>query len=482
MLADVQLERATERILGLARQRSRRLGRPILVSWTRPAALADTISFFESPELEAPDYEPAPTATGPISPTAPRRVLWLRPDSEEGFVGVGCAALIEGRGSERFEQVGEAWRKLLADALIGDADDLPDAAGWHPGPMLLGGFSFDPQRPSTALWEAFPDARFVLPERMLSARHGASWVTTNVLVDALDSSEATLGEPSELLPTRTAASTRPLDAREWQQLVGTVAAGIGDGQLGVDKVVLARAHQVGCELPIDPATALRKLADAYPTCTVFAVDHGEATFLGATPERLIGLERGEASTMALAASIGRGATPAEDDALATRLLTDPKERREHEVVVDTLRADLARDGLCFSVVADPEPRIRRLANLQHLLTSIRAQVRPGTTVLDLVERLHPSPAVGGFPRERALELLREREALDRGWYAAPVGWIDRHRDGEFVVALRSALVHRESATLFAGCGIVADSNPAAEYAEWQWKLRPMLAALGCPAR
>ena len=147
------------------------------------------------------------------------------------------------------------------------------------------------------------------------------------------------------------------------------------------------------------------------------------------------------------------------------------------MVVSALRDGLSADGLCTTVVADAGPRIRKLANVQHLFTPVHAQVAPGRTVLDLVERLHPTPAVGGHPTPRAMQLLREVESLDRGWYAAPLGWIDANGDGEFVVGIRSALLRGDQATLFAGCGIMADSDADRELAESEWKLRVMRQAL-----
>jgi isochorismate synthase len=180
--------------------------------------------------------------------------------------------------------------------------------------------------------------------------------------------------------------------------------------------------------------------------------------------------------MALAGSAPRGRTREEDAHIADQLLRDPKERAEHAVVVDALRDGLRE--LCTRVVADAQPRVQALSNVQHLLTRVRGEVRPGDGILDFVGRLHPTPAVGGFPTPRALELIRNLEALDRGWYAGPIGWVDARGEGEFVVALRSALLRGQTATLFAGCGIVANSDPSAEYAEWGWKVRPMLAALG----
>ena len=410
--------------------------RPRLVSTTRPSPLVDPIAVF-------------------TNASTPRRALWLRPDTRQAFVGIGAAHTLEAHGPDRLASIVDQWHALL---------DSTDASG-PLGPRLLGGFSFDPRRPRTALWRDFPDARFVLPERALTVSDGAAWLTTN-----------RVAEPEAEVAAHVDAAEPFLDGPAWQQLVGRVASGIRDGSLGVDKLVLARA-QAMTPLSFDVASVIRGLAEAYPTCTIFAIQHGGATFVGATPERLVALHNGTASTMALAASVSRGATPEDDQRLADQLLRNPKERAEHAVVVRVLRDALASDGLCSTVVADAEPRIRKLANVQHLFTPIRGQVAPGRSVLDLVERLHPSPAVGGHPTALAQQHLRALEGLDRGWYAAPLGWIDAHGEGEFVVGIRSALLCDGHATLFAGCGIMGDSDPAAELAESEWKLRAMREAL-----
>jgi isochorismate synthase len=435
-----------------ALRRARHLGRPVLASWTRPASASDAIEFF----AQAAGVED--------------RLLWLRPSSGEALVGIGSARALTGHGIDRFKQVSHAWQKLLGDAV--SEDGFAQAGG---GPLLLGGFSFDPLRQSSTLWDGFPCARMVLPERMLAQRRGSAWLTTNVVIDPEPASQAAVSDP----PKEPDEAPPMLSPRAWTALVGSVARGIRHGQLGLEKVVLARAEQLEADQAVDPAIVLRNLTAAYPGCTVFAVGHREACFLGATPERLISLHGGSASTMALAGSIARGATPREDQQLADRLLRDPKERAEHAVVVGALRDGLAQ--VCTRIVADAEPRVHKLQNVQHLLTPLRGQVTAGRGVLDLVERLHPTPAVGGFPRQPALELIRAFEGLDRGWYAGPIGWLNRDGEGDFVVGLRSALVRGASATLFAGCGIVADSNAAAEYTESGWKLRPMRAALGVDA-
>ena len=390
------------------------------------------------------------------SADAEYRGVWLRPARGEALVAIGSAYHLVGHGGTRFEQVQAAWRDLTADA---------DARQGQRGPIVFGGFSFDPLNARTELWSTFADADLVLPERLFTLRGGSAWLTRN----------AVLGPTAPHTMSRAGTTTeRTLpDARAWQALVGSVAAGIRTRRLGVDKVVLARSKQVTVRRPLE--AVLRHLTASYPTCTVFAVATTDACFVGATPERLVAVRRGMASTVALAGSTPRGATLAEDDALAARLLADPKERTEHAVVVAALSEAMAQT--CTRAAAAVEPRVYRLPNLQHLLTPIHGQVAAGRGVLDLVARLHPTPALGGYPRERALELIRECEGLDRGWYAGPIGWMDAAGQGEFVVGLRSALLRGDTATLFAGCGIVADSDPTREAAEWGWKLRPMLAAL-----
>ena len=426
--------------LAEAAVRARRLGRPVLTSRARPTSVRDPIEVFAA-------------AAG-----AGERGLWLRPNANEAIVSIGSARSLVGSGAQRVQQVASAWRELLADAAI--------EAG-SPGPLLFGGFSFDPSRPGSRVWTGFPHARMVVPERVFTLRGGVARLTTNAVVGA--EPHAT---PEDELGT--AEAPPPLGAGAWRALVGRVAGGMRRGDLGVSKVVLARARQVRVRRSIEDA--VRDLATRYPECTVFAVGRGDACFLGATPERLISLRDGTASTMALAGSAPRGQTPADDERLAQLLLSSPKERAEHAVVATALRDGLER--VCTSIVADSRPAVHKLANVQHLLTRVRGHVAAGRSVLDLLEHLHPTPAVAGHPRAAALDFIRRHEALDRGWYAAPVGWMDARGEGEFVVGLRSALVRGETATLFAGCGIVADSDPAAEVAEWGWKLRPMLGALG----
>jgi isochorismate synthase len=313
----------------------------------------------------------------------------------------------------------------------------------------------------------------VLPEACLVQHGGSAWLTTNELFE--EPSRPATARPNPASPAQLKPELPTLSRAAWQSLVESTAASIRAGEAGLRKVVLARAQQVRSEQPFDVPSALRWLAEAYPTCTIFAFGDAERTFLGASPERLVNVHNGLASSMALAGTIRRGESEAEDAALACQLLQDPKERSEHAFVVDALRDSFS--GLCTRVIVDGEPRVERFPNVQHLLTRVHGQVRGGVGALDLVQAVHPTPAMGGSPRAAALERIRDRERLDRGWYSGAFGWLDARGDGEFVVAIRSALVTSRTATLFAGCGIVADSDAPAEYAESELKLRPMLAAL-----
>jgi len=420
--------------------------------------------------------------------TAPERFYWERPADDVAFAGVGAAWAVE---SASPTVSGRAWRALLEGGIIDAAAEGAgrDAADSMAGPLLVGGFAFDPSRPATTLWEGYPDGRLVLPRLTLVTRGATSIVTLNALTSGGDGedTERMIRDAEELLAYTAGARTVSAFVRHdalcvddvipraaWEALVADGARACRDGALR--KVVLARAARARSRETLDTVAALRYARDAYPNAYTFAVAHGDGAFIGATPERLARLHDGLADVSCLAGSSARGATPDEDQTRGAALLSSAKDRAEHAVVVDAVRDALA--GVCPDLSVSAAPRLLRLPNVQHLYTPVTGRATAGTDVLDLVARLHPTPAVGGQPRAPALDYIRAREGLDRGWYAAPVGWLDRHGEGEFVVALRSALVRGDEATLFAGCGIVADSCPAAEYDETRLKLRPMLAALG----
>jgi isochorismate synthase len=208
---------------------------------------------------------------------------------------------------------------------------------------------------------------------------------------------------------------------------------------------------------------------------VFAVGRGDATFVAASPELLVRREGQRASTVALAGSARRSADPSVDRHLGEQLLGNAKDRHENAIVARRIASALRPHALWVS--AAPEPALVRVANIQHLATPMRAQLVSPLGGIELAEILHPTPAVGGEPNEIAARLIPALEGLDRGWYAGPVGWTDAAGDGEFCVALRCALLRRRKAHLYAGCGIVRDSDPSAELAEAELKLAALLPLL-----
>jgi isochorismate synthase len=453
------------RLCETAHEAARRHGRPILASLTDDAPEIDPLAFYAA----TASYDD--------------RALWFQLSADFALAAAGAVQTIAGDGPGRFDDVRGAWRALLADAQI-------EGAG---GPCLLGGFAFDPERPSEGQWHGFGDARFVLPRITLSRDASGCRITLNALLwpesDPLAESRVLADELDRLAGQLTAGrapvqspdeieTAEVIPAAEWQAIVAGASAAIRGGDLR--KVVLAREIRLRSERAFDVDAVLERLVRAYPTCSVFAISQGRRTFLGATPERLVRFAGGELRTACLAGSERRGATVEEDRQLGEGLLLSPKNREEHAVVVRVLRESLS--GLCDELIRPDAPELLRVSNVHHLYTPVTARPRAGVGLLDAVERLHPTPAVGGDPRQAALAYIRAQERLDRGWYAAPVGWLGHDGAGEFAVALRSALVDGTQASLFAGCGIMGDSDPAREYTESWLKFRPMLAALGGAAR
>lgn len=450
------------RLVRAAQQQAARTSRPVLATWAEPGPDLDIVDAF------ARALRSVPIGERHLS-------LWLQPSPGDAYLGIGAAHTLTARGDERFATIGGAWRNLVAEAVCSGAEH-------DGGPRLLGGFRFDVQGVRSRIWTGFEDAVLTVPERMISVHGERAWVRTALLAGSTDVDGRQPLSMTATCPDDDRDDGQGLSESAWCDLVGDTAQAIRAGSAGVRKVVLARAETVRAGLStdeeIDLVASVRRLAALYPTCTIFAFVRGDACFLGATPERLVGVHAGVASTMALAGSAPRGASAAEDADLVRRLLADPKERHEHALVVEAIRADLEASGAVTRVVTDAEPRVHRLPNVQHLLTRVQTGLREGASVLDLVARLHPTPAVGGTPRPAALALIRERERLDRGWYAGPVGFVDAAGQGEFAVAIRSALVRGQTATLFGGCGVVDASQPRAELAESTWKMRAMREALG----
>lgn len=415
------------------------------------------------------------------------RAYWAQADNSLTLVGVGSAHAMDLVEPSRFRQAASGWRDLLAHALYGDPRVLPGV-----GPLLMGGFAFDPNRVPSALWQGFPAGRFVLPKLLFTRTRDSFWLSRNLVVHAdsdlemetflLDAllSEIIEDDPpqaSSLSLTREPShiqSREPVTAQAWQDIVAEAVQTIRRGEL--EKVVVARALELQSSQPFDPVSALEYFSTNAPGTYQFAFAHDQTCFLGATPEQLVRVRDGQLRTMGVAGSVPRGETPQEDKQFGDELLASAKDRSEQEIVVRGMKQVLG--DTCAELTISDTPALLKLRSIQHLVTRFQGTLANGYTVLDLVERLHPTPAVGGLPRSEALQWLVEHERLDRGWYAGAVGWMDQNFQGEFAVAIRSALLQENRATILAGCGIVADSDPAREYAESALKMKPMLAALG----
>jgi salicylate biosynthesis isochorismate synthase/menaquinone-specific isochorismate synthase len=320
----------------------------------------------------------------------------------------------------------------------------------------------------------------------LVRRDGQGWMTVNadvaaddtledvlrrveLRVGSLRSTELPLIDPH---PAGRYEVVSPMPPAHYEEAVARAVQRISAGEF--EKVVLAREVDVHAPVPHDPAAVLGLLREAFSTSFVYAVGREDATFIGATPELLVRREGQRVTTVALAGSTRRSADPAVDDHLGEGLLRSDKDRRENEIVARRIASALRPWSVW--VTSAPEPVLAKVANIQHLATPIRAQLKAPVSAIELVSRLHPTPAVGAEPAS-ALAVIPALEGLDRGWYAGPVGWTDSSGDGEFCVALRCALVRERTARCYAGCGIVRDSDPAAELAESEIKLAVMLPAL-----
>jgi salicylate biosynthesis isochorismate synthase/menaquinone-specific isochorismate synthase len=264
-----------------------------------------------------------------------------------------------------------------------------------------------------------------------------------------------------------------LSAAHYESAVEGAIEAIREGR--ISKVVLAREVIVEREADHDPAAVFAVLREAFPSCFNYAIGRGDSTFLGASPELLVRREGSRAATIALAGSAPRSADPSVDDHIGERLLRSDKDRREQAIVTDRIVASLDPHSVWVTPAA--EPSVAKVANIQHLATPIRAQLRDAVSVVELLGALHPTPAVGGEPWTEAQTVMDETEGMDRGWYAAPIGWTDGSEDGEFCVALRGALLKGSQARCYAGVGVVEGSDPASELAETELKLQAVLPVL-----
>ncbi len=414
------------------------------------------------------------------------RSYWENRNSRLAFAGAGTAVELMAWGGERFQKIAREARELYARAHIVGGDPP-----WT-GPRLYGGFSFRGDFTPDNTWSIYAPAHFVLPHYQLVSIDGATWLTINTQIPPEEDPEALVSDLQVALREKIRqlqvagrglsihrqsplqSAHYPMSFDMWRAMIRQATERIHAGEL--NKVVLARAAELRFEERVRLMPILCHLARDYADCYRFLFEpRPRFAFYGASPELLASVRGKRIETMGLAGSIGRGSAREDDLRLSGELLRSHKNRQEHSIVADKIRDRLL--PLTESLEIAP-PGLLKLKNIQHLHSPIRGRLKRETGILALVETLHPTPALGGDPRERAMRLIRDLEPIPRGWYGAPVGWIDANLDGQFTVAIRSAVAQESRAWIYAGAGIVAESQPESEWEETALKFRPMLEAHG----
>jgi menaquinone-specific isochorismate synthase len=464
-LVTIQETELKERGL-LAVSTAQRLGRPILISEVHKMDSIDPLSFFNSGTERY----------------LGERFYWKDPNEEIILIGLGISKQIQSdQATDRFFHVEEEWKEFLKDSLIFNP--------YHEnglGPVMFGGFSFDPIKEKTTLWSKYADSLFHVPKYMLTIVEGQTFLTTNIVCTLNDDEtlfEKVIKERIQLLTSlkqdtglkpAKLIDTKEISPQQWKQSVDDVVEDLKTGSL--KKVVLARELRLFFDNHVKAEIILKNLYTQQRDSFIFVFESNGDCFIGATPERLVKKQGNNVFSTCLAGSIRRGKDETEDQILGQALLTDQKNLIEHGFVVEMIKEALEES--CEEIILPDEPQLMKIRDIQHLYTPVIGKCQKDASLLLLVERLHPTPALGGLPKQEAVEKIREVEELDRGFYAAPLGWVDYRGNGEFSVAIRSGLIQGKEASIFAGCGVVADSDSESEYLETGLKFRPMLRALG----
>ena len=366
-----------------------------------------------------------------------------------GIIGFGEAARLTAKGENRIASLAAQWRELVGTATVEDKVNLPGT-----GLVAFGSIAFADSSASQSV--------LIVPQAIIGSRDGRMWLTT---VNDSSWPKATAYRSNGPLALRPGHQTREGFEASVQSAIDAIAAG------SAEKIVLARDLAASTPTDFDLRPVLSKLAEKYPSCWVYSID---GTF-GASPELLVRVSHGQVSARVLAGTAGRGTDPAVDQAIAAALAGSSKNLAEHTFAVDSLVQAL--EPFCDHVDADSEPFSLALPNVWHLASDVHGVLKQESSVLDLADALHPTAAVAGTPRAAAQKLIEELEPFDRGRYAGPVGWIGADGDGEWAIALRGGQLSDGEVRAFAGCGIVAESEPSAELAETDLKFQPIIGAL-----
>lgn len=405
------------------------------------------------------------------------RYFWQDRDNTSTIVGLGYAHTIKSQATEkRFDEVEQAWQQITAGA-----PQLAQAM------ILFGGATFDPYNDTASEWGKLPHAHFVVATHQLVVKGQKSFLNTHYIsaTPISDAQKHNLQAQAQALLRKAQQQdlqfAKPLMTNysepfkeAYLQSIDEVTARIRSNE--AQKVVIARSLALQFNEATQAEQLLAHTLAEQPESYIFGFEYDDQFFFGASPERLVMVTARHAYSSCIAGSIKRGTTPEQDAALGTTLLTDAKNGGEHQYVVDMIADIFAKN--CTQYTVPNEPQLLKTRDIQHLYTPIEGDLQAHTTILQLVKDLHPTPALGGVPRDTAFAMIREAEPMNRGFYAGPIGWLDSDGDGEFAVAIRSAMATANKAYLYAGGGIVADSEALSEYDETLVKFRPMLRTLG----
>ncbi|WP_239254248.1 isochorismate synthase [Listeria ilorinensis] len=407
------------------------------------------------------------------------RFYWQNPDKTLKMAGLGVTKqFLADQTKDAYVELAERVQRLKRDTVT-------NATVKETGPLYFGGFSFDPERETDKEWQSFKDGLFYLPLFMITERQDAQYLTVNFPVyidDDYSKCEAVckqwekiMNSPLPKLEIDSLAAVQELEPEHFLASAREVIELI-QGSKEIHKVVLSRRMGMRFTSQVDSGAILEQMLATQENSYFFVLENGSAVFFGATPERLVSLADGELHSSCVAGSAPRGESEEQDEKLGQALLKDGKNLREHHFVVEMIEATFKRFANELSLSS--EPVLLKNRDIQHLYMNIHAKVHPETNLLEVVEALHPTPALGGLPQKLALAVIRMKEKNDRGFYGAPIGFIDADFEGEFAVAIRSGLIIDAMGILFAGCGIVADSVPEEELKETKIKFQPMLRVLG----
>jgi menaquinone-specific isochorismate synthase len=407
---------------------------------------------------------------------------WERPETNHYFLALGELFSVTEKGKNRFASTEKKIRNWSHNTY----------SNWKEGissiPLFVGGMKFIPEN-DTELWDNYPDSNWIVPRILIYKKDNKEYIFYNFLLTPDSSKEKIIEEFNTRIsnlftPTIKDSSNSnfrvlsslgngPKEKKKWIEKIKKVMDKIESDY--VKKVVLSRSIEFNLDNEPNIFDFIDQLKNNYPDCYIFIYHSGKSSFFGASPEKLIKLNSDFVETDSLAGSAPRGKDASEDKLFEEELLSSAKNLYEHKSVIEFIEKQLAK--LQVKISYNPSPGIKKLHSIQHLWTQIKADIKPDNNIFNILENLHPTPAVCGVPVSNAIQIIKEMEDFSRGMYAGIIGWFNFSGNGEFSVAIRSALLKGKKLYAFAGSGIVEGSDPQTEYKETELKLKPILSLL-----